>query len=176
MVEFRERNSQFPMRNSPHCRFVPRKSSFVLGIPGIPAQSLEISIRRSLCVRVFHWKESRALLKEVTPTHLNCSEPHEVLHDGRPVMAVRAFLPESKQAWVLDPGPSKFPAPCAGFILPECTKHSAHFLRMKHSRDTGSALPAHGGNDDPPRSLFLSAALERFRSLLIRRRKVAEVV
>lgn len=29
--------------------------------------------------------------------------PHEVLHNGRPVLAIRAFLPESQQAWVLDP-------------------------------------------------------------------------
>jgi 1,4-alpha-glucan branching enzyme len=30
--------------------------------------------------------------------------PHEIEHEGRKVLAVRAFLPETKQAWVLDPG------------------------------------------------------------------------
>jgi 1,4-alpha-glucan branching enzyme len=29
--------------------------------------------------------------------------PHEVTHEGRKAVAVRAFLPDSKQAWVLDP-------------------------------------------------------------------------
>ena len=30
--------------------------------------------------------------------------PHEIVHEGRKVLAVRAFLPETKQAWVLDAG------------------------------------------------------------------------
>ena len=36
--------------------------------------------------------------------------PHEVEQDGRKALAVRAFLPDAKQAWVVDPG-SPYPSP-----------------------------------------------------------------
>src|SRR5262245_54084356 len=37
--------------------------------------------------------------------------PHEVMDDGRPAMAVRAYLPHSSQAWVVDLGNLALPRP-----------------------------------------------------------------
>ena len=37
--------------------------------------------------------------------------PHEVDHSGHRVLAVRAFLPHSRQAWVVDPAHGETPRP-----------------------------------------------------------------
>ena len=54
--------------------------------------------------------------------------PHEVVAEGRRALAVRAFLPGSAQAWVVDPGhPCR--SRCDGFIRPDSTRPFVPMLK-----------------------------------------------
>ncbi len=45
----------------------------------------------------------RALVEGRNENPFEILGPHEILDAGRPAMAVRAFLPQSQQAWIVHP-------------------------------------------------------------------------
>ena len=55
--------------------------------------------------------------------------PHEVHDSGRRALAVRAFLPHSTQAWVVDPAHAEPRVRCGGSIRPGCSRRFARAQR-----------------------------------------------
>ena len=49
-----------------------------------------------------------ALVEGVHENPFELLGPHPVEQDGRTALAVRAYLPDKQQAWVLDRGPPRF--------------------------------------------------------------------
>ena len=76
--------------------------------------------------------------------------PHEVHHDGRRALAVRAFLPNSQQAWVLDPAhrwsrPMRriHPAGLYEAICPLVDAESRRQYQLKVTQDSGETTTMH---------------------------------
>jgi 1,4-alpha-glucan branching enzyme len=76
--------------------------------------------------------------------------PHEVEVEGRRAMAVRAFLPDSNQAWVVDPGQSVMqpmrrihPAGLYEAICPMLKKESNHRYQIRVTDQQGTQAMAH---------------------------------
>ncbi len=73
--------------------------------------------------------------------------PHEVVSAGRRALAVRAFLPESSQAWVIDPRENRphpmrriHPAGLFEAICPSETPNRRYMLRVADRRGTESMM------------------------------------
>ena len=96
--------------------------------------------------------------------------PHEVIEAGRRALAVRAFLPDSAKAWVVDPAhawtrPMQriHPAGVVRSDLPNQRRFTPRHLHVAHDR---LARPA----DHDARPLRLRSAAHRLRSASARRR------
>ena len=100
--------------------------------------------------------------------------PHEVDDAGRRALSVRAFLPESDKAWVVDPGPCLDAAdaanPSGRFVRSHLSLERRFTPRHLHVAHHRSARPA---NHDA-RSLRLRAPSDRLRSAPARRRTALE--
>ncbi len=73
--------------------------------------------------------------------------PHEIVTAGRRALAVRAFLPESSQAWVVDPRENRphpmrriHPAGLFEAICPSETPNRRYLLRVADQRGTESMM------------------------------------
>ena len=54
-----------------------------------------------------------ALVEGVHENPFELLGPHPMQQDGRTALAVRAYLPDTQQAWVLDPAHQRFPTDAA---------------------------------------------------------------
>ena len=107
--------------------------------------------------------------------------PHEIDQSGRRALAVRAFLPSSDQAWVVDPAHGNrtlpmrriHPAGLFEAICPLPQRQRKRRLAAVHaSRGRGRRQEDH----DHARSLLLSALADRLRPLLVERRPALAVL
>ena len=101
--------------------------------------------------------------------------PHEIVVDGRRALAVRAFLPDSNQAWVVDPAHSVsqpmrriHPAGLYEAICPMLKERVEPSLSYCAWPTSAERRAMHA------RSLRLSAAADRVRPVLARRRAALE--
>ena len=102
--------------------------------------------------------------------------PHLVDDSGRRALAVRAFLPQSAQAWVVDPGQRGRPAHAAD---PSRRTVRGPLSGPRGQREVALRAPRgrrRGKEDDHARSLLLSAPADRLRSAPVERRPALAVL
>ena len=68
--------------------------------------------------------------------------PQTIHHEGRKMLAVRAFLPDSQQAWVARVADTAAAARCGEFIRPACMKRCARSMLLNIVSESPS-MPAY---------------------------------